>query len=223
MDTQTRLELFDYDAWEPRQDGWIVGSAKGDSKYDNLDFHVDLGCGTCPKGRIAVDVRIAPGVNIIADLDTVETLMVPLAPGEDASIHQITDIYGLPFENDSIKSIISHHAMEHVGFGFMRLMDEIYRVLQPGGIFRVITPLFPSWNAVSDPDHKRYFMAWDNQCTWDAFCGTPDNCWQESFSVPYSLARFTKVEQIASPIRTDVDLWSPENARELRVALRVNK
>lgn len=131
----------------------------------------------------------------------------------------------LPFADSSIESVVSHHFFEHVGEGLIPLVDEVYRVLKPGGIFRAITPLFPSTSAVEDPDHCRYFMGHDGGGgTWDAFCGKPGiPHWTESFSVPYTRARFTKVHQDLTARVTPDLWWSPADVREIRVALRAEK
>lgn len=130
---------------------------------------------------------------------------------------------GLPFEDGSIESIITHHALEHIGEGFLALIDEVYRVLKPNGIFRAITPLYPSTTAVSDADHRRYFM----EDTWAAFCGTPGDtpttCWLSSFSVPYTQARFELMHKDMSPPTPIHEMWTPKDAREIRVALRAVK
>jgi SAM-dependent methyltransferase len=126
---------------------------------------------------------------------------------------------GLPFPDDSIESIISHHCLEHIGSGFVELVDEIYRALKPDGILRAITPLFPSRTSVEDPTHCRMFM----EGTWDAFCGTPDNHWAESFSVPYTTARFEMLDKDITPALPVEDQWGPDDAREIRVALRACK
>jgi SAM-dependent methyltransferase len=219
---------WSYDSWpsgEPYQWG---DAARGTSAWDSYDFHVDLGCGTVKKGRIGIDRHPAPGVNIVMDLDCLGIYGVALEPGTDAvPVAQIPDAdphsrlfkRGLPFEDGSIKSIISHHCLEHIGEGFIPLIDEVYRVLENGGIFRAITPLFPSRTAVEDPDHWRYFMAG----TWDAFCGFPDNHWSESFSVPYTKARFELVDKDMSPPVSPELQWGDDDAREIRVALRARK
>lgn len=126
---------------------------------------------------------------------------------------------GLPFPDSSIESMISHHALEHIGEGFIALMDECYRVLKPGAPFRIIVPLFPSTAAVEDPDHCRYFM----EGTFEAFCGFPDNCWQESFSVPYTKARFECTDKDHTALLAPEKRWTEEDRRELRVTLRPRK
>lgn len=213
-----------YDAWPSGEPYDWGGTARGEHPDDNIDFHVDLGCGTVKKGRIGVDRYPAPGVNILADLNKLWTYGWGPNVADDAPAYlletgEVADL-GLPFPNDSIQSIISHHAFEHIGEGFMPLMDEVYRVLKPGGILRAITPLFPSTAAVEDPDHCRYFM----EGTWEAFCGWPDvPMWCESFSVPYTKARFELTAKDTTALMPPEKRWTPEDRREIRVTLKAQK
>lgn len=143
-------------------------ATKGDHEDDQIDFHLDLGCGTLKKGRLGIDRFNSPTVDIKTNLNKLNWL---------------------PFPDNSIESIISHHVLEHIGDGFIHLMDECYRVLKPGGIFRIIVPCFPSFSAVDDPDHVRYFTP----RTFDSFihdASEDEPFWTESFSVPYTSARF---------------------------------
>lgn len=205
-------------------------AVRGMSEWDTIDFHLDLGCGTVPKGRLGIDRHYAPGVELGIDL---ETLTFVPAAGEFTTAAErswkLYDRYGraegsgrfqpvLPFPDNSIESIVTHHCLEHIDQGFIRLMDEIYRVLKPGGILRAITPLFPSKAAVEDPDHKRYFM----EETWETFCGAPDGShWHESFSVPYTQCRFEMVHKdITARLEDPAEWWGPSDVREIRVALR---
>jgi SAM-dependent methyltransferase len=227
-----RIEEFmalaaQYDRW-PSGEPYDWGEAvRGHSPHDNLDFHVDLGCGNLKKGRIGVDVFPAPGVNVVCDLDRLETFAVA-GPGEDAQLDtdEPEPIHegGLPFADSSIESIVTHHCLEHIGAGFVPLMDECWRVLEPGGYFRIIVPVFPSWSALVDPDHSRFFIADETSSTFDYFCGTPEHCWMEDFAVPYTRARFKKVEQIVTPrSESPADWWTAKDAREMRVTLKAEK
>ena len=189
-------ERYDYDnlpSGEPYSWG---GAARGDSKWDNLDFHVDLGCGRVKKGRFGIDRFYDEGVNLLQDLDKYPYL---------------------PFADGSIKSIITHHFLEHVGEGFIPLMDECHRVLESGGVMRIIVPLFPSHTAVADADHRRYFM----DGTFEMFCGLADGShWAESFSTPYTDCRFKLVDEDMTARSAVPDVWwTQADAREMRVAL----
>jgi SAM-dependent methyltransferase len=237
---------WSFDAWPPVAPDW-ANAGQGHRPDDQLDFHVDLGCGKLKKGRIGVDRYPAPGVNIVADLDAGRVFGVSNEPGVDAvdlveetgrsswgagdgtfydyvpgcEMRTVIGPPGgfLPFEDSSVDSMISHHALEHIGEGFIPLMDECYRVLKPGATFRIITPLYPSTTAVEDPDHKRYFM----DGTFDAFCGFPDHHWCESFSVPYTKARFECTDKDMTALLPPEQRWTDADRREIRVTLRPRK
>lgn len=218
---------WSYDAWPSGEPYDWGGAARGMGGYAQRDFHVDLGCGTVKKGRIGIDRYPAPGVNVVMDLNTGVVLGLPEVPGADAHYEDVPleRKRGLPFEDSSIESVISHHCLEHVGDGFIPLVDEVYRVLKPGGLFYAITPLFPSRTAVEDPDHRRFFM----EGTWDAFCGhlgsadNPTGCWCDSFSVPYTKARFTMLNKEFSPRVAPDQQWGEHDAREIRAAMEAVK
>jgi SAM-dependent methyltransferase len=210
---------YDYDRWRSvgGGTGWTNGTRQT-SRYDD-DAHVDLGCGKIKKGRIGIDRAWAPGVSVVMDLDTLEVTQCAVEPNGNAVPYSGYTTRGLPFPDSTIRSIITHHCFEHVGDGFVSLVEECYRVLEPGGILRVITPLFPSTSAVEDPDHRRYFM----QNSWNFCQGKPEpgGHWHESFAVPYTVARFTEIEKEMTP-RT-AEPWSPEDSREIRITLRAEK
>ena len=130
----------------------------------------------------------------------------------------------LPFADGSIRSIVTHHCLEHIGAGLVALMDECWRVLAADAPLRIVVPLFPSWSAVVDPDHRRFFVADEHKSTFDYFCGSTDHCWMEDFAVPYTRARFEKVDQdLTARPPSPQDWWTPADARELRVTLRAVK
>jgi len=216
-----------YDEWPSGAPYDWGGAVRGDSVHDNLDFHVDLGCGTIKKGRIGVDRFPAPGVNVVCDLERLETYAVADGPGQDAQPEPDAGPLGrgaLPFADGSIRSIVTHHCLEHIGAGLVALMDECWRVLAAGAHLRIVVPLFPSWSAVVDPDHRRFFVADHEKSTFDYFCGSTDHCWMEDFAVPYTVARFEKVAQDLTPRSpSPADWWTPADARELRTTLRAVK
>lgn len=225
------------------------GTSRGDKPWDNEDFHLDLGCGRVKKGRLGIDHKYSPGVDAIIDLEQcgppaeyrdatpqveavfartydlfeAEALRRDEAEGMGPGTH--TPFGFLPFPDDSIRSVISHHALEHLGDGFMHLMDEVYRILQPGGLFRIIVPAFPSHAAVADPTHKRYFC----EGTWHTWTGAPGSPkYTDGFAEPYTQATFIREDMDMSPLpfiegSPVVDyakLWGPDGAREFRVAYR---
>ncbi len=69
----------------------------------------------------------------------------------------------LPFDSNSFDYVTAFDVLEHIQristvdgearFPFVRLMNEIFRVLKPGGVFFNIQPCFPSKEAFQDPTH----------------------------------------------------------------------
>lgn len=212
------------------------GAARTDNPDDNIDFHLDLGAGRLPKGRLTIDRFDDPTIDLVVDLE----LLHLIGPGSrgweraeefkvlrngSTTVQNANPSEGLvpvqgrlPFPTGSIKSIITHHCFEHIGDGFIRLVDECHRVLEPGGILRVIVPLFPSHAAVADPDHKRYFLI----DTFNSFVGTEQgDSWMESFSTPYTTARFKEGEKGYTARSVDPSVWwTPDDAREMRITLQ---
>lgn len=69
----------------------------------------------------------------------------------------------LPFKESVFESVSAYDFLEHIPrfaiinnqttFPFIHLMNEIYRVLKPGGTFYAITPCYPRDEAFVDPTH----------------------------------------------------------------------
>lgn len=211
------------------------GAVRGDHPDDQIDYHLDLGCGRLKKGRLGIDHMADDGVDMVIDLDQLHVQGYgdrawELATKLDREQGEVSDedagnparglltVQGrLPFPTGSIESIVTHHCFEHIGPGFIRLMDECHRVLCPGGPLRIIVPLFPSHTAISDPDHIRYFTPE----TFNSFCGDAEgNSWMESFSTPYSTARFEQTALDYTQRSKDPEVWwTKDDARELRITL----
>lgn len=129
--------------------------------------HLDLGCGTRPRNPYGrrelhgVDVRPAPeGV---------------------AHQHRVANLTlePIPYEDGSFGSVSAYDFIEHIPrilptadgrgtvFPFIRLMDEIWRVLAPGGRLYALTPAYPHAEAFMDPTHVNFI----SEGTHDYFCG----------------------------------------------------
>ena len=55
--------------------------------------------------------------------------------------HNLTSLKSLPIKSNSVKIVYSSHAIEHISDkAGMFLMQEIYRILIPGGTFRITCP-----------------------------------------------------------------------------------
>jgi len=61
----------------------------------------------------------------------------------------------LPFEDNTVEEIVAHHILEHIGTGFIPLMQEIYRVCKHGAIIDIHVPHHFHEAYYGDPTHKR--------------------------------------------------------------------
>ena len=85
----------------------------------------------------------------------------------------------IPHPDACFDSVSAYDFLEHVPrvlasadgrttvLPFVRLMNEIWRVLVPGGRFYALTPAVPSLEAFTDPTHVNYVT----KRTHDYFCG----------------------------------------------------
>lgn len=64
----------------------------------------------------------------------------------------------LPFDDNSIDDIRMYHILEHVGQGFFRLLQELYRVSKPGTIWDIALPYPRHDVAIIDPTHVRMIL-----------------------------------------------------------------
>lgn len=83
----------------------------------------------------------------------------------------------IPFESCNFDFVSAKDFLEHVPrvslsegqtrFPFVNLMNEVYRVLKPGGFFYSFTPSFPSPAAFQDPTHVNFITS---RTMIDYFC-----------------------------------------------------
>ncbi|MBC7490301.1 MAG: methyltransferase domain-containing protein [Glaciimonas sp.] len=106
-------------------------------------------------------------------------------PGIDV-VHNLNQ-YPWPWSDGSIDDIKMYDVLEHLD-DFMKAMEEIYRVLAPGGQCRVSVPYWNSWCAYADPTHKRGF----HEITFRFFDPESDYCKERAY---YTHARFKIVEE----------------------------
>jgi 2-polyprenyl-3-methyl-5-hydroxy-6-metoxy-1,4-benzoquinol methylase len=99
------------------------------------DRVLDIGCGGTKQlaGSVGLDRHCQPGVDLVANLE-----------------------HGLPFADESFDQVFAVHVLEHV-LDLVPLMNEVHRVLRPGGVLHAITPAHDFVNAVADPTHVRFF------------------------------------------------------------------
>lgn len=112
-------------------------------KKDNKK-RLDLACGNnLQKGFTGVDIVAKPQSQ--ADI--------------------VWDLMKFPWEfakDNSIDEIFASHYLEHIPHGngyndpLFQFMDEIYRILKPGGLARFVCPYYTSVRAFQDPTHLRF-------------------------------------------------------------------
>ena len=115
--------------------------------------HLDLGCGATPRNPYGCTelfgVDIAPG---------------PAQPGMQLRTANVA-LDPIPFDDDHFDGVSAYDFLEHVPrvlprpdgqglrFPFVELMNEVWRVLKPGGRFYASTPAVPHEAAFQDPTH----------------------------------------------------------------------
>jgi SAM-dependent methyltransferase len=128
--------------------------------------HLDIGCGMYP--RNPYDRTDLVGIDLHDGLDQASPFRYMRA---NLSLSPI------PFEANTFDSISAFDFIEHVPrqlaidgdivLPFIRLMNEVWRVLKPGGLFYAVTPAYPSPAAFQDPTHVNIITT----KTHEYFCG----------------------------------------------------
>lgn len=77
-------------------------------------------------------------------------------PGVD-SVHSFNNI-PWPFAGNSFDLVFLNHALEHVD-DVVAVMNEVHRVLRPGGRAVIQVPYFRCADAYNDPTHTHFFTA----------------------------------------------------------------
>jgi SAM-dependent methyltransferase len=121
-------------------------------------IHVDLGCGNLPRNPLSAEkiigVDVSPEAPYKAQSGFLEYIQVQ--PGAT-----------LPFESNQINSVSAFDFLEHIPRSdrtlagaffnpFIEIMNEIHRILKPGGVFVALTPCYPSPAAFTDPTHVNF-------------------------------------------------------------------
>lgn len=115
---------------------------------------LDLGCGTTPRNPYGADLLF--GVDLRGDINNANIRVADLA------------IQSIPYESNYFDAVTAFDFIEHVPrviytpdrrFPFIELMNEIYRVLKPGGLFFAKTPVYPHPELFRDPTHVNFISA----------------------------------------------------------------
>ena len=155
------------------------------------DIHLDLGCGKFP--RNPYDRAKLCGVDIRG-----------LVPTEGFDFRPANlALEPIPYGDDVFGSVSAFDFIEHVPrllasadgtqtfFPFVRLMNEVWRVLAPGGRFYALTPTWPSPDAFVDPTHVNVIT----EKTHEYFCGDKPLGRMYGFNGHFVVRRAQWVEQ----------------------------
>ncbi len=120
---------------------------------EDASRHLDLGCGPVPRNPYR----------------RAQLFGIDIAPRVTESGAQIQAgnlaLQGIAFPDSHFQSVSAYDFFEHVPrvlatpegsatrFPFIELMNEVHRVLAPGGLLHAITPCYPSKEAFQDPTH----------------------------------------------------------------------
>lgn len=113
----------------------------------NTGIRLDIGCGgNKQSGWVGIDIREMPGVDFVHDLE----------------------VFPWPLEDESVLVATCSHVVEHINphkFGFVKFMDELWRVMKPGGEVAISCPHANSHGFGQDPTHCNMI----NETTWAYF------------------------------------------------------
>lgn len=132
------------------------------------ELRLDLGCGRRKRpGFVGVDLVPGPEVDVVADLD---------GP--------------LPFDDSSAAEAHCRSTIEHLRdpIGFL---NEIHRVLRPGGRLHIFVPHFSNPYFYSDPTHQHTFGLY----SFSYVCATVDQPFRRKVPAHYTDRRWRVVEQ----------------------------
>lgn len=97
-------------------------------------------------------------------------------------VHNL-NIFPYPFSDNTFEHIYCDNVMEHLD-DIIKVMEELHRILKPGGKAEIIVPYFSSIGAFKDPTHKHHF-------TMESF----NYFTEEAYYNFYSKARYKIVER----------------------------
>lgn len=134
-----------------------------ENRESKKTYSLDLGCGPIMRNPYMADFVL--GVDLV---------------GEESPNLKISDlaVMPIPFENNTFDYVTAFDFLEHIprllyvgekrSHPFINLMNEIHRVLIPGGLFLAHTPAFPRQETFQDPTHVNFI----SENTVEYFAGT---------------------------------------------------
>lgn len=126
------------------------------SDVQRVTKHLDLGCGSTPRNPF--------GATELHGIDIGDRLANEVGNVLFTKANLILN--PIPYQDNYFDSVSAYDFLEHIPqlicrdgnteLPFVRLMNEIYRVLNHNGVFYAVPPLFPKESAFVDPTHVNY-------------------------------------------------------------------
>ena len=116
--------------------------------------HLDLGCGTAPRNPYkceelyGIDIRDGLSAAGVTQILSANLVLEPI-PFPDSFFDSISAYDFL----EHIPRVAIDHSNHQSHLPFIELMNEISRVLKPGGKFYAVFPAYPHQLAFADPTH----------------------------------------------------------------------
>lgn len=125
-----------------------------------------IGCGHIIKeGWVNHDIAALPGVDVVHDLE----------------------VFPWPWADSEFQEVHMDNVLEHLG-DVTRAMEELYRIMAPGGVVFIGVPYWNSFEAWGDPTHKNLFSE-------EKFEFYDPTTWRGKEREYYSKAKF-KIQEI---------------------------
>jgi SAM-dependent methyltransferase len=136
---------------------WKVPSEWGFEINRSLDF----GCGDNPRNPFRAQTLF--GIDIVEQSSSFEKEeFLEDTEGQRATLNRLTisRFQKLPIQDAYFDAVTMFDVLEHLSREprdnsneFISTLNEVHRVLKPGGIFFAVTPCFPSPASFQDPTH----------------------------------------------------------------------
>lgn len=154
---------------------------------------LEIGCGLKPhKGYVHLDKLQLPHVEIVHDIN-----------------------HPFPFNSNSFDEVLALDVVEHVD-DILNLVEEIYRILKPNGIFELRTSLWLNPNSWRDITHKQKFTkasfdVFDKSTNYGKTYGFYTNCNFEILKRKY-VGRFPCIDVyiVMKALKPNVELLANE-------------
>ena len=154
---------------------------------------LNLGCGFRPEeGYVNIDNREEVSPDLVCDITK-----------------------GLPYEDDSVDEVRAFDFLEHIPIGeTIKVIEEIWRVLKPGGKFESFTPSTDGRGAFQDPTHVSFW----NMNSW-LYYSHPAYRALYGIKANFELETCRNVPSEGNIIHTYVVAKAKKDAGKIRVAV----